>query len=91
MARDEADAFLAAISLPDEVRRTLAVLVEPGRPDGVLRDYVEQQGVDLVLLGKRGRSAVLDLLLGSTSEALIHLLPCDVMVVRGPDASRSLA
>lgn len=82
MARSEADAFVAAAALPDEVRRNLTVLIEIGRPDGVLRDYVEHQDVELVVLGKRGRHAVFDLLLGSTAEALIHQLPCDVMVVR---------
>ena len=86
MARSEVEAFVAASALPDEVKRGLGVIIEPGRADGVLRDYVQQQGVDLVVLGKRGRSAMLNLLLGSTSEALIHLLPCDVMVAQEADA-----
>jgi nucleotide-binding universal stress UspA family protein len=83
MARTEGEAFLAGVSLSEETRRELRLLVEPGRPDGVLREYVEHQDVELVVLGRGGRSVVMELLLGSTSDALLHLLPCDVLVVRG--------
>jgi nucleotide-binding universal stress UspA family protein len=90
MAREEAEAFVAAAALPDPVRQSLTLLVEPGRPDGVLPDYVAQQAVEMVVLGRRGRSVVLDVLLGSTADVLLHQLPCDVMVVRGTDAGRPL-
>ena len=45
MARTEGEAFLAGVSLSEETRRELRLLVEPGRPDGVLREYVEHQDV----------------------------------------------
>ena len=57
--------------------------MEPGRPESVLCDYVTQQDVDLVVVGRRGRSVLADLLLGSTAHTLMDILPCDVMLVTG--------
>jgi nucleotide-binding universal stress UspA family protein len=44
--------------------------------------------VELVVVGRRGRNAVLDILLGSTAQTLLDILPCDVLVVNGPVAGR---
>jgi nucleotide-binding universal stress UspA family protein len=82
-AREEAEGFLASVVLPDPIRASIKLLVEAGRPEGVLCDYVSQQDVDLVVVGRRGRSVVADLLLGSTAHLLLDILPCDVMVVNG--------
>jgi nucleotide-binding universal stress UspA family protein len=87
MAREEAEGFVAGVALPDAIRPSLNLLVEPGRPEAVLCDYVTQQDVDLVVVGRRGRSAVVDLLLGSTAHALMDILPCDVMLVTGSAAA----
>lgn len=87
MAREEAEAFVAGVALPEAIRPALNLLVEAGRPEGVLCDYVVQQDVDLVVVGRRGRSAVADLLLGSTAHTLLDILPCDVMVVTGSAAA----
>lgn len=88
LAREEAEAFVAGILLPDPVRAALKLLIESGRPEGVLCDYVSQQDVELVVVGRRGRSGVLDILLGNTAQTLLDILPCDVMVVNGPVAGR---
>ncbi len=40
-----------------------------------------EQGVDLIVLGSHGRSG-LQLLLGSTANAVLHGAPCDVLAVR---------
>jgi len=87
MAREEAEGFVAGVALPETIRSSLNLLVEAGRPEAVLCDYVTQQDVDLVVVGRRGRSAVVDLLLGSTAHLLLDILPCDVMVVNGSGAS----
>jgi universal stress protein A len=44
----------------------------------------EQQGADLIVIGSHGRSG-LQLLLGSTANAVLHGAPCDVLAIRVRD------
>lgn len=44
----------------------------------------EQEDVDLIVIGSHGRSG-LQLLLGSTANAVLHGAPCDVLAVRVVD------
>ena len=87
VARQDAETFLDAARLPADTRSRLRLLIEKGDPEWLLRDYVEVAGVDLVVVGTRGRGAVLDLLLGSTAKRLADGLSCDVMVVPTPRKS----
>ncbi|MGD8842202.1 MAG: universal stress protein [Gammaproteobacteria bacterium] len=41
----------------------------------------EESGVDLIVIGSHGRSGI-QLLLGSTANAVLHGAPCDVLAVR---------
>jgi nucleotide-binding universal stress UspA family protein len=82
VARTEAEGFLASAAIPVARRPSVAIVIEQGRPESVLRDYAEQDDFDLVVVGRRGRNPVADLLLGSTADAIMHQVPSDVMVVR---------
>ena len=42
---------------------------------------------DLVVLGTHGRSAVLDVLIGSTAKQILSALSCNALVVRAPRAA----
>jgi universal stress protein A len=44
----------------------------------------EENGVDLIVLGSHGRQGI-QLLLGSTANAVLHGAPCDVLAVRVKD------
>lgn len=44
----------------------------------------EEDGVDLIVLGSHGRQGI-QLLLGSTANAVLHGAPCDVLAVRVKD------
>lgn len=44
-------------------------------------NYVKQHHIDLIILGSHGHHG-LQLLLGSTANAILHASPCDVLAVR---------
>ncbi len=52
-----------------------------GRPSTRIHDLCEEQGFDLIVLGTHGQSG-LQLLLGSTANAVLHGSSCDVLSVR---------
>jgi nucleotide-binding universal stress UspA family protein len=78
--------FLDSMVLPPEARRRLITLVEQGHPTQLVRQYVHDQGADLVVLGTHGRGAMLEALIGSTAKNILSSLPCDALVVRPPPA-----
>lgn len=82
-ARDCA-AFLADAGIPEERRSSFGLIVDHGHPNRLIHQYVRDRGVDLVVLGTHGRSALFDVLLGSTAKEILWSLPCDVLVVREP-------
>jgi nucleotide-binding universal stress UspA family protein len=44
----------------------------------------ESRGAQLVVVGSRGRSAAVGLMLGSVSRAVLHRSHCSVAIVRPP-------
>jgi nucleotide-binding universal stress UspA family protein len=76
--------FLASVFLPENDRRRLIPMIEPGPPGQIIRDYVQMHGGDLVVLGTQGRGAVTEAFVGSTTKSILSTLPCDALVVRGP-------
>ncbi len=42
-----------------------------------------ETGVDLIVVGNRGRGDLASLVLGSTSHGVIHTAPCDIFIVKG--------
>lgn len=81
---EELKTFLASVFLPDDDRKRLVALIEPGSPKLLVREYVQMHGADLVVLGTHGRGAVLEAILGSTAKSILSSLPCDALVVSGP-------
>ncbi|RIH89703.1 universal stress protein [Calidithermus roseus] len=53
-----------------------------GHPAEVLMRYAEEQGADLMVLGRRGLTPVQRWMLGSVSERVLRYAPCPVMVVQ---------
>ena len=52
-----------------------------GVPNQEIVEIAKQQQVDLIVLGTHGKHG-LSLLLGSTSNSVLHHAPCDVLAVR---------
>ena len=56
--------------------------IVPGSAHGGLVDYVKQHHVNLLVVGDKGHSSLWDALLGTTSEKIVRLAPCSVLIVR---------
>lgn len=61
--------------------------VERGKSHDVIRDYAEQNGIDLVILATHGHTGLTHLLLGSTAEMVVRTAPCPVLTVKGGQPS----
>lgn len=57
------------------------LFVEIGVPKHVITNFVETHACDLVVMGSHGRHG-LGLLLGSTANAVLHAMPCDILTVK---------
>ena len=55
--------------------------LEQGRPAQNIHRVVKEAGIDLVIMGTHGRHGV-QLLLGSTANAVLHGTQCDVLAVK---------
>jgi nucleotide-binding universal stress UspA family protein len=66
-----------ARSLDVEVKTDMAV----GHPAEQIIHRAETDGVDLIILGRRGRSRIARMMLGSVSERALRYAHCPVMVV----------
>jgi nucleotide-binding universal stress UspA family protein len=84
-ARD-CEAFLEKVDKP-ATWQTAHVAIEDGQPTFLLRNYVREKDVDLVVLGTHGRSALLEIFLGSVAKAIMDEVPCDALVIREPRAA----
>ena len=63
---------------PDRVR----VLFKNGNAAKRMLETIDETGVDLVVMGSRGRSDVAGALLGSVSHRVAHAAPCTVATVK---------
>lgn len=75
-AKDSMQQFASKHKLDDA-----ALEVEIGTAKHEITRYVEQHQCDLVVLGSHGRHGI-SLLLGSTANAVLHDMPCDILTVK---------
>lgn len=61
---------------------TVETAVETGRPSQQIVRYAEENDVDHVVVGSRGRTGVSRILLGSVAETVVRSAPAPVTVVR---------
>jgi nucleotide-binding universal stress UspA family protein len=55
-----------------------------GSPDSRIVETAEEMNADIIVVGSHGYSRWERLLLGSTSDSVVHHAPCSVLVVRTP-------
>lgn len=85
--REASAEFLAKSGLSEADKARIKVLIERGSPDSILRAYVDDVGADLIVAGSHGRSAVFDVLIGSTAKRIVENAAIDVLLVREPRAA----
>ena len=61
--------------------------VSAGRPHSLIEDYVEDNDIDLVVMGSHGRSGIKRALLGSVAERTLRSVTAPVMVVDSRDSA----
>ncbi len=62
----------------------LTTQISIGAPEQILIETAKEWNADLVVVGSHGRGFWGRMLLGSTTDALVHHAPCSVLVVRKP-------
>lgn len=61
--------------------REAEIVVRPGRAAAAIASEAKQWGADLIVVGSHGKGWVDRLLIGSTSERLLDILPATVLVI----------
>lgn len=61
---------------------TAEFMVWPGAPATAIREAIEAEDADLLIVGSHGRDRAGRLVLGSVSDALVRQAPCPVLVAR---------
>ena len=82
-ARKNAQALLS-----DEDRNELsaeAVVVTAVSAASAIREYADQEQIDLIIVGTHGRGGVAHLMMGSVAERVVRTAPCPVLTVRHPE------
>jgi nucleotide-binding universal stress UspA family protein len=81
-AENDLRAFVASVRQPE--RGTLSRRVEIGNPGKRVVEEASAGGFDLVVLGTRGQTGRLHMIMGSVAEQVVRGAPCPVLTVRGP-------
>jgi len=79
--REDGEEALTAVVTEGEPDVSVVTSVREGVPHEELLSYIEEQEIDLVVMGAKGRSAFKTILLGSTTEALLRADEVPVLVV----------
>lgn len=79
--REDGEEALKAIERDGEPDVSVVTTVREGVPHEEILSYSENHGIDLVVMGAKGRSAFKTVLLGSTTEALLRADRVPILVV----------
>jgi nucleotide-binding universal stress UspA family protein len=56
----------------------------PGSPGRIICAMAEEVNADLIIMGRRGLSAIREMLMGSVSNYVLHHAPCSTLTVQVP-------
>lgn len=60
------------------------VFVEFGAPDKQILRMIEEQDIDVVIMGTQARTGIGGILVGNTAERLLDQIPCSLMAIKPP-------
>ncbi len=60
-----------------------SIAYDAGGPGALICKNAQAWGAELILLGRRGRSGLTELMLGSVSSYVLHRANCSVLVIQG--------
>lgn len=83
IAREQLDSLLQRFSADAKGVKVTANVLE-GVPHQVIIEHALRTHADLISIGSLGRSGVMEVLIGGTSERILRALPCSVLLVK-PD------
>ncbi len=63
----------------------IELVAECGSAATTIVDYTKDMGIDLVVMGSHGHSAIASMLLGNTAEHVVRHSLCPVMTIRSPE------
>lgn len=81
------ETFVRQAVLGDEQRARVQFLVEHGPPEMLVRAYMLDHGVDLVVVATHGEGGIIDRRLGGTGKRILEMAPGDVLLVPEPPCS----
>ncbi len=84
-AKLEADAsekMAAQISALDDDFANTEITVRHGKASSQIIEMVKEDGADLIVVGRHGKSGLLHSLVGSVAEAVVRSAACAVLVVK---------
>lgn len=84
MEQEEMRSFVNATEMPQSMRARVLTLIEHGRPEVMVHNYVVERNADLTVIGTLGRGALFHLLIGGNAPKIVDATPSDVLVVRSP-------
>ncbi|HIO92811.1 MAG TPA: hypothetical protein EYG68_08225 [Leucothrix mucor] len=70
-----------ATDVPSETSEMIPVVLE-GNVTAVISQYVEQQSIDLLIMGMLSRTGILGFFIGNTAEKIMDDLDCSILVVK---------
>ncbi len=82
LATDKLRKLAHTLGIPENA--ALETTYTSGKPSEAIIQFVKDNGIDLVVVGNSGKKSVLGFM-GSTAEATLKGVPCDVMAVRITD------
>jgi nucleotide-binding universal stress UspA family protein len=86
VAKRESDPWFSRIrselSTENAINFHAKIILSPMKVSGTIVNYAENTGVDLVVVGTRGRSGLKRLLLGSVASDVITYAHCPVLVAK---------
>ncbi|MDY7015183.1 MAG: universal stress protein [Cyanobacteriota bacterium] len=53
-----------------------------GEPGKIICDFASRWDADLIVLGRRGLTGMMEMLMGSVSSYVVHRAPCNVLIVQ---------